>query len=162
MAYEGTLSERRPEVRATLEGAWDRHAAQHLASASSSGREAREFVQQMLSRWGWPCAEQVTLGGVQELQEFQELQDVLLLTSELAINAAEHARTPMDVIVHYWPGARIRVEVHDGAEGLPRARWPATFEESGRGLALVELLSSRWGVTDCPTGKTVWFELQLR
>lgn len=29
----------------------------------------------------------------------------------------------------------------------------------GRGLTIVDLLSSRWGVRDDRYGKTVWFEL---
>ncbi len=131
----------------------ERHAVRHLAAEYASGRQARDFVQESLNRWGWPASS--------DLHEMQELQDVLLLTSELAINAARHAHSPMDVTLHYWPGDRIRVEVHDNADGLPQARWPATFEESGRGLALVELLSCAWGVTACPPGKTVWFEVRL-
>jgi hypothetical protein len=29
----------------------------------------------------------------------------------------------------------------------------------GRGMHIVALLAARWGVTDEPLGKTVWFEL---
>jgi hypothetical protein len=157
MAYEGAWVGHTPSGALAMMPARapaDCHAARHLAAEYASGRAARDFVQQSLARWGWP-------GPSGDMHEIQELQDVLLLTSELAINAARHAHTPMDVTVRYRPGDRIRVEVHDNAGGLPQARWPATFEESGRGLALVELLSCAWGVTACGSGKTVWFELQL-
>ncbi|MGH9064404.1 MAG: ATP-binding protein [Acidimicrobiales bacterium] len=142
------------------EGGWvatrpprDRHALRHLAPEAASGRAARQFVERFLVRSGWPRP-----GTAHDLQD---LQDILLLTSELAINAASHAHSPMDVTVHYRQGSQVRVEVHDEGAGIPQARWPATFEETGRGLALVELLSEAWGVTDCPAGKTVWFELRL-
>lgn len=127
-----------------------RHAARHLAPEPASGRAAREFVQEALETWGWPgCGTEAVY----------ELQDILLLTSELAINAAQHARSPMEVSVRYWVGDRVRVEVRDQGAGTPSLQAPATFEESGRGLALVDLLSGSWGVASSPTGKTVWFEL---
>ncbi|MGH9060438.1 MAG: ATP-binding protein, partial [Acidimicrobiales bacterium] len=127
------------------------HAVTTLAPEASSGRDARRFVQGALEDWGWPGP-----------AAFQDLQDILLLTSELAINAAHHAHSTMEVTVHYWPGAKVKVEVHDEGEGMPRVHQPATFEESGRGLALVDLLSESWGVHSAALGKTVWFQLQLR
>lgn len=157
-------------------------AVHHLYPATACGRDARAFVRDSLCRWGWPGA--CTGAGSapseeryqpnpthapatspqatsEQAQTGQDLQDILLLTSELAINAAQHARSPMDVTVRYWPGSRVRVEVHDDGGGKPEARWPTGFEETGRGLALVELLSESWGVTECRTGKTVWFELRV-
>lgn len=139
------------EVSAPLEA---RHAACVLAPEPSSGRAARQFVQETLEDWGWP---QPGSGA----RAVQELQDILLLTSELAINAADHARSLMEVSVHYSAGAKVRVEVRDEGPGIPVMHQPATFEESGRGLALVDLLSRTWGVASAPPGKVVWFELQL-
>lgn len=157
-------------------------AVHHLYPATVCGRDARDFVRDRLCSWGWPDVgadvESVPPGngehagalraqrgspevGSEQSQTGQDLEDILLLTSELAINAAQHAGSPMDVTVRYWPGSRVRIEVHDDGGGKPEARWPAGFEETGRGLALVELLSESWGVTECRTGKTVWFELKV-
>jgi hypothetical protein len=58
-------------------------------------------------------------------------------------------------------GASLRVEVSDDGGGLPLIGAQRADAESGRGMAMVEMLSSRWG-TDLdvgPLGKTVWFEL---
>lgn len=136
----------------SAEPACARHAARDLAPESASGRAARQFVQKALEAWGWPG---------RGAEGVYQLQDILLLTSELAINAAQHARSPMEVSVHYWAGDRVRVEVRDQGTGTPTLQRPATFEESGRGLALVDLLSGSWGVASCPSGKTVWFELDI-
>ncbi|HZD65039.1 MAG TPA: ATP-binding protein [Acidimicrobiales bacterium] len=156
MAYDGMLTARGPE-RPLPHVVGVRYASCHLSAASSCGRDAREFVQQMLAGWGWPPS-----GPNGDLREVQALQDVLLLTTELAINAAQHAHTPLEVSVRYAVGSHVRVEVHDEGGGcLPHPQWPASFEESGRGLALVDLLSAGWGVTSSPSGKTVWFELSL-
>jgi anti-sigma regulatory factor (Ser/Thr protein kinase) len=149
----------------------DHQAVHHLTPATACGRDARDFVRERLCSWGWPemsttekvaRSEGISSEADSELAQInQDMQDILLLTSELAINAAEHAHSPMDVKVEYWPGRLVRVEVHDEGKGKPEARWPAEFEETGRGLALVELLSEAWGVIDCDTGKTVWFEFRL-
>ncbi|MGH9128636.1 MAG: ATP-binding protein [Acidimicrobiales bacterium] len=143
----------------------EHEAVHHLTPATACGRDARGFVRDCLNSWGWPHAAtggQPAAGAAHsDVERAQELQDILLLTSELAINAAEHARSPMDVKVQYWADDLVRVEVHDEGEGKPEAHWPAAFDETGRGLALVELLSESWGVIECAPGKTVWFEFRL-
>lgn len=68
--------------------------------------------------------------------------------------------TPVTVHVHDTSDGRTRVEVTDPD---PRV-WPVLREatgacESGRGLALLEAVSTRWGVEQGPGGKTVWCEL---
>ena len=82
-----------------------------------------------------------------------------LLVSEVATNALVHGRG--DVCVSVLPGTgRVRVEVADDSDVLPVARHAGTDAESGRGIALLEELSDRWGVdADQRHGKVVWFEL---
>jgi len=84
--------------------------------------------------------------------------DVALATGELAANAAEHAGTPFDVAVVV--GCCIRIEVTDGCADLPVRHEVGTYDERGRGIALVELVSSRWGVDRVPDGKRVWAEIR--
>lgn len=152
--------------RVTTMTGGDHHAVHHMTPAAACGRDARAFVRDSLYAWGWPdsglgLSDEAPTGS-QKAQTGQDLQDIMLLTSELAINAAQHAQSPMDVTVRYWPGNRVRIEVHDDGGGKLEAHWPTGFEETGRGLALVELLSDSWGVTECTTGgKTVWFEVRL-
>lgn len=57
-------------------------------------------------------------------------------------------------------GTTTRVEVTDRAgDACAAPRSPSPDEESGRGLALLEALSVRWGVERRAGGKTVWCEL---
>ena len=58
--------------------------------------------------------------------------------------------------------ARFRAEVWDSVPRVPAARHAGPDEEGGRGLALVEALSDRWGWTTVPgwPGKVVWAELR--
>jgi anti-sigma regulatory factor (Ser/Thr protein kinase) len=86
--------------------------------------------------------------------------DVELLTSELATNALRHAASPLTVIVRY-DGRAVRVEVGDGSPELPTSRSPGLSEPHGRGLMLIDALSSGWGVTPTRDGKRVWFEVDV-
>ena len=99
----------------------------------------------------------------------EELSDsATLLLSELLTNAVRHAHvspgreieTAFDVTKE-----RLRVEVSDASNEVPRLRHPKEDDEEGRGLALVAMLAARWG-TDArkvngtyAIGKTVWFEI---
>jgi len=82
-----------------------------------------------------------------------------LVVSELATNAVIHARSRFRVRVSSR-GSGIRVEVHDGSEHLPTWERRPNDAVSGRGMSIVDHLSSRWGVMPTPAGKAVWFELQ--
>jgi hypothetical protein len=54
----------------------------------------------------------------------------------------------------------LRVDVGDDNSRHPQQQPLDTESLSGRGLQIVRLLSSRWGVVDEPVGKRVWFELK--
>lgn len=86
------------------------------------------------------------------------VHDVALAAGELATNAAEHARTPFEVEVSVE--GCVRIAVSDGCADLPVVADVDTDAERGRGMALVELVSSRWGVDRTPTGKCVWAEIR--
>lgn len=81
------------------------------------------------------------------------------VVSEIVTNAILHARTPFVVTVSPHPTA-IRVEVTDGSSSFPARRTYDPTEPTGRGLAIVDAMSDRWGVAAAPAGKTVWFELE--
>ena len=57
---------------------------------------------------------------------------------------------------------QFQAEVWDSVPRVPAARQAGPDEEGGRGLALVEALSGRWGWTTVPgwLGKVVWAELR--
>jgi anti-sigma regulatory factor (Ser/Thr protein kinase) len=87
--------------------------------------------------------------------------EVELLLSELVTNAVKHARTSFTVVMA-WVGRRLRCEVSDGNPRPPQPQ-PASeaVQAGGRGLLLVDSVSSNWGVTLHQQGKTVWFDLEL-
>ena len=82
----------------------------------------------------------------------------VLLVSEVATNALVHGSGQVLVRVVPTEGG-VRVEVVDGSPSLPRPREATPMDEGGRGLALVEALSSSWGAERSNGGKTVWFEV---
>ena len=93
--------------------------------------------------------------------------DAALVMSELVGNAVRHG-APLSgggVRVAWEVGERaLRLEVHDGGGG-PAGPSPATSAEaaeSGRGLAIVELLAERWGTTSTSDGGSgVFVDLPL-
>jgi anti-sigma regulatory factor (Ser/Thr protein kinase) len=89
-----------------------------------------------------------------------------LLVSELVTNAVVHAHSRARVVI-VTGGDRtdVRIEVHDDAREPPHIGGFDPDALSGRGLALVDAMSDRWGVEPSgPTapGKRVWFELRVR
>lgn len=103
------------------------------------------------------------------------VEDGMVIVSELTANAVNasiteagqafyvHGRVPVIRVGLLCDWITLRLEVWDQAPGIPEPRHTAAFEEAGRGLALVEALSQRWGwlATDGQPGKCVWAELHI-
>jgi serine/threonine-protein kinase RsbW len=96
--------------------------------------------------------------GVLRAHPLAHIDAVELMVSELATNSVKHADSDFKVSIND-SGGEIRVEVRDTGRGQPVLRFPAPTEPSGRGLRIVEALSTAWGTVDSPHGKTVWFKL---
>jgi anti-sigma regulatory factor (Ser/Thr protein kinase) len=91
-------------------------------------------------------------------EQSREIVDAAeLMACELATNCVRHARTDFELAIQSH--SQIRVEVRDTGRGRPMLRSPAPLEPSGRGLRIVESMSSTWGVFPSSGGKTVWFTL---
>ncbi len=81
-----------------------------------------------------------------------------VMTSEVVTNALLHGSGAITLGV--LAGSRlVRVEVGDEASGAPLAGGADASAEGGRGLLIVEALSSGWGVRFLAVGKIVWFEV---
>ncbi|MER7668603.1 ATP-binding protein [Kitasatospora sp. NPDC096128] len=106
---------------------------------------ARHFVAAKLREWG--------LGDL--------LDDALVIVSELATNAVKTGcQTRMVVAVRRPSGQVVRILVGDGCRAMPTMVGAGTDQTSGRGLAMVHLLTrGRWGVTPLPLGKIVHADL---
>ena len=82
-----------------------------------------------------------------------------LLTTELITNAVLHGRGDAVRIQVAHAGERLRVEVRDDGNGFDPAQRTEREDPGGWGLAVVETLSSDWGMYEGSTH--VWFELAV-
>ncbi|HET6818690.1 MAG TPA: SpoIIE family protein phosphatase [Mycobacteriales bacterium] len=86
------------------------------------------------------------------------LDDAALVAAELLANARQHGASPVVVCVS-GAGTRLRIEVRDASPRSPVRPSPSLTNMTGRGLSLVEAVTSRWGVERDPSGgKVVWAE----
>ena len=84
---------------------------------------------------------------------------MLVVMTELVTNAIRYAPGPVEVGLTAKPGA-ILLSVTDSSDDPPRRRDPGIH--GGRGLTVIEALTSRWGVRFPPGGgKTVWCQFNL-
>ncbi|MET8011411.1 ATP-binding protein [Streptomyces sp. NPDC005271] len=123
----------------------------HLPRHPRSVGRARTLLREQARSWKVP----------EELAE-----TAVLLLSELMTNACQHARVPPGREVRARCVVRdekLRVEVSDAGDVLPRLRQARPEDESGRGLALIAALADAWDAypRPCGIGKTVWFELKV-
>jgi anti-sigma regulatory factor (Ser/Thr protein kinase) len=89
---------------------------------------------------------------------FKRFDVALLIASELATNAVQHSAAPFVVEVAPRPEG-VRISVRDRSTAQVGARVPPAHAESGRGLGLVDALSTAWGVRWTPNGKVVWADI---
>jgi anti-sigma regulatory factor (Ser/Thr protein kinase) len=84
-----------------------------------------------------------------------------LVASELVTNVVQHTRSSCRVSVSIGPSG-LHVSVRDYAPGVaPRPRPVELTHAGGRGLHLVAMLSSAWGVQKHLDGKTIWAVIAL-
>jgi two-component sensor histidine kinase len=96
----------------------------------------------------------------EELGDRGRLDELLLCVSEVVTNAILHGRSAARVVVTV-DGSTVRVEVHDDDPTLPVRRHPAADSPTGRGLLMLDRLTSLWGAEPSGQGKVVWFEFDL-
>ncbi|MGB0100833.1 MAG: ATP-binding protein [Nocardioides sp.] len=87
-----------------------------------------------------------------------EAETAMLLAAELVSNALEHGggSAVLDAKVD---DQCLHVAVADDDPTIPEPHYGELDAERGRGLMLVNALSSRWGADPGDPGKAVWFEL---
>ncbi|MFJ3777552.1 ATP-binding protein [Streptomyces sp. NPDC090075] len=124
---------------------------------------ARIHTRDTLKSWGVPEA---------------VIDDAVLVVSELATNAVQHTRKPEEpppwagrstirrfVLALWCYPDNVQVYVQDEDRTPPVLRDVTNLDSNGRGLHLVDRLSSKWGYTfptpDPSSGKVVWAQLQF-
>ncbi|WP_254885644.1 ATP-binding protein [Streptomyces sp. NA02950] len=115
-----------------------------LPCAPESARRARLLARAACDTW-----------------QLAELADqAALVISELMGNAVEHSGSRLvRVTVSRPEPCRVRLTVLDKSRTRPTQRTASPDDEHGRGLAIVEAVSDRWGADPLRWGKRVWAEL---
>ncbi|MBA6438475.1 MULTISPECIES: ATP-binding protein [Streptomyces] len=124
---------------------------QSLPCTEESVRIARLSVAATLRAWG--------LGDL--------VDDARLIASELATNAIRHTtrhipdpeqRGRFRLKVERPSERLVRISTFDRSGTNPRVIEASESAESGRGMAVVDAVSCRWGIDPKPWGKGVWAE----
>jgi hypothetical protein len=123
--------------------AGDRVATLALSDDRRMAGQARGFTRAKLREWG--------LAPLTDLAQ--------LLVSELVTNALTHTGRPRQL--RLFCDRTLTIEVADSDPQAPTVRGFTDYEESGRGIRLVDELAHRWGSRTTRHGKVVWFELEL-
>ncbi len=125
-----------------------RHAVHRFGPDDRAPGTARRFARATLGDWG--------LGALCETVE--------LLVSEVVTNAVGHAHSGGQMVMAEVPTG-LRVEVSDKGAGEVAPRNAGPEDVTGRGMAIVAALATRWGVhegsPDAAWFKTVWFEVDV-
>ncbi|MFC4948171.1 ATP-binding protein [Pseudonocardia sp. GCM10023141] len=117
----------------------------HLPPSASAAATVRNRLHVLMTGWG-----------VSE----DSCDRAMLIVTELVSNVVDHAHTPLTVTVRP-DGGMLHVHVQDGS-ALPPALQPLDpLAVRGRGLQMIDALTTRWGWTLEGTGKTVWAVVDL-
>ena len=108
--------------------------------------DTRQRVTVVLAEWG--------LTG-------EAVEPTLLVVTELLSNAVDHGHGPRSLSLEL-ADETVRVEVRDNDPEPPQRQPIDPLRARGRGLQLVDGLSTGWGWTADPPGKVVWAEVPTR
>ncbi|HVT65856.1 MAG TPA: ATP-binding protein [Mycobacteriales bacterium] len=106
---------------------------------------------------GVRAARRLTTSTLQSLPA-EIASDAELVVTELVTNAVLHGEPPISFRLR-GRRDRVRIEVVDAGRSMPLRGRGASEGMTGRGLAVVESLTSAWGIEPADEGKVVWAEL---
>ncbi|MGV9882014.1 ATP-binding protein [Streptomyces sp. NPDC003379] len=140
----GVLAETRPEDAAEVCVSFA------LAPRPGSVAQARRLMRARLGDWA--------------VRDDDACDAAALILSELVTNAVVHTASRRIICVLCADSEKLRIAVRDEGcgSGMPRPVHRGADDEHGRGLLLVDAVSSAWGVHDAGPGigRTVWAELR--
>jgi anti-sigma regulatory factor (Ser/Thr protein kinase) len=121
-----------------------------LAALPSAVSCARGHVRVVSCEWG-----------LQSLSDTAELLASELITNAIRVSECLKTRADRTVVpvVRLWlvfEQSSIVIHVWDGSDEMPVVRQADPDSESGRGLMIIESLSSDWGSYQVGNGKVVW------
>lgn len=88
------------------------------------------------------------------------VHDAALVLTELAANAVLHGGSPFSVSISL-KASKLRIAVGDRSPLTGALAVHGLTPRAGRGLGLIDTVSTRWGTTIVSDGKVVWAELQV-
>ena len=134
-----------------------------VTSATRAGKAGRPVprVARILPSEGASVAEaRRMLAGLLEGTGLEAVvDDAQMAVTELVTNAMVHAGSEIHLAAAVT-GSGLRVEVGDASPHLPVRRDYAPMSATGRGLAIVDEVVTRWNSFALGGGKVVWFEIE--
>lgn len=120
----------------------------------------------MRQTWGLPAdpgaPRQARAHVAQALADHADVDDAVLIASELAANAVEHGTPPIELALEVT-GDDVCIIVSGTQSGtVPQMRTATTDDPRGRGLAIVASLSRDWGWNHEGGRLSVWAKLSSR
>jgi anti-sigma regulatory factor (Ser/Thr protein kinase) len=123
---------------------WPYQSYLELGAINSAVPCARLHTRLILQEWGLP---------------FDMTNAAELIVSELVTNVLEHGLAGLPATVQIWissDGGSTVIYVWDGSPMPPVRTDAGPDADSGRGLMIIEALSTDWGCQVAGTGKVVW------
>ena len=114
-----------------------------LSTGPNAVAEARNHVRAAIAAWDIPVDPDIAV----------------LLTSELVTNAIKHEAGDSITVFITCCFGHLRVDVHDTSRFFPVLLDASVEDEAGRGLMLLDSLSTDWGYRETASGKAVYFTL---
>lgn len=115
-----------------------RHHLLHLCPTPHSGPTARLVLTRELRQWNLDHL----------------IDNATLVAGELVANAIRLG--DIFTVAFHLTSHSVKIEVTDTSPAEPTIKNPTPDAENGRGMLLIEALSTDWGVRHHPRGKTVW------
>lgn len=138
-----SLVEPRSRASATLARVRGAMVEEVLPATACSVTRARALVSDLCRRWS---------------VDADAAETAVLLTSETVTNAVIHGRSEVRLCAEVTQGW-VQVGVGDDNSRHPRLQTQDAQALDGRGLQILELAASRWGVEEQEVGKVVWFQV---
>jgi anti-sigma regulatory factor (Ser/Thr protein kinase) len=128
-----------------------RHASVDLDPAAESAAHARRLVRDALTSWG-----------LHALADDAEAIAAELASNAIAAAVPPHGTRPAIIFTLHHQPPDLRITTWDNGPGHPQPATPADDAEHGRGLAIIDALTtSNWGWWPTPEsgGKVTWATL---
>jgi anti-sigma regulatory factor (Ser/Thr protein kinase) len=145
VASDGTVANRLVQSSAA---SWPRMSHLEFAALPTAVGSARKHARAVALEFGLPAL----------------ADDIELIVSELvtnAVHASEYLRgsSSLTPVLRLWLASDLQcmfIRVWDGSDQIPIRQDAGADDDSGRGLMIVNALSSEWGTYQKAKGKVVW------